>query len=114
MNPRTRERANLLPLLHLCDSLFPIGGFAYSDGLETVAHVRLQPDATYDPISDLREWMDVCTEETFARLEGPVVARAWLAFGVADWDALIALDRDVTALRAAGAARRASRAMGNR
>src|SRR6185503_8361644 len=26
--------APLLALLHLCDSLFPLGGFAHSDGLE--------------------------------------------------------------------------------
>ena len=34
----------LLALLHLCDSLFPIGGFGYSDGLEaatTSAALRL-------------------------------------------------------------------------
>src|SRR5207253_6690271 len=26
----------IVKLLHLCDSLFPIGGFAYSDGLEEI------------------------------------------------------------------------------
>jgi urease accessory protein UreF len=33
-----------LKLLHLCDSLFPLGGFAYSDGLEWEVSVRLKPD----------------------------------------------------------------------
>jgi urease accessory protein UreF len=36
-------------LLHLCDSLFPIGGFGFSDGLEAAAAVRLKPDTPYDP-----------------------------------------------------------------
>ncbi len=30
----------LLALLHLCDSLFPIGAFAYSDGLESAVNAR--------------------------------------------------------------------------
>ena len=30
---------SLLSLLHLCDSLFPIGGFSYSDGLESATYV---------------------------------------------------------------------------
>ena len=33
----TRPTDALLSLLHLCDSLFPIGSFAYSDGLESAA-----------------------------------------------------------------------------
>jgi urease accessory protein len=55
-----------LELLHLCDSLFPVGAFAYSDGLETAAfeqvrlkpdgtdgkRVRLKPDATYETDRD--------------------------------------------------------------
>jgi urease accessory protein UreF len=34
-----------LELLHLCDSLFPIGGFAYSDGLEAAAHLTSPPSS---------------------------------------------------------------------
>ena len=30
-----RHEMTLLSLLHLCDSLFPIGSFGYSDGLES-------------------------------------------------------------------------------
>ena len=98
---------SLLHLLHLTDSLFPIGGFGYSDGLETAARQMRTPD-------DLRGWLDVCVEETFARFEGPAVARAWTAFRDASWDGLVALDREVTALRPSAAARRASCAMGLR
>ena len=134
-----------IELLHLSDSLFPVGSFAYSDGLETAANwVRLKPDTTeargrpFDarpepvegralragtsrqPLRDtvdidlLRDWIDVVVDENIGRLEGPAVWRAWLAFVDRDWNALIALDEEVTALRPAASARRSSRAMGLR
>jgi urease accessory protein len=103
----------LVQILHLCDSLFPVGAFAYSDGLETAAseQVRRKPDTTSDV---LREWIDVVLDESIGRLEGPAVWRAWLAFRERDWDALTALDDEMTALRSAASARRSSRAMGLR
>jgi len=93
-----------LELFHLCDSLFPIGSFAYSDGLEAAATTG----------TDLHEWIDVVLDENIGRLEGPVVWRAWLAFRERDWDALVRLDQEMTALRPAASARRSSRAMGLR
>jgi urease accessory protein len=118
----------VLELLHLCDSLFPIGSFAYSDGLETAAsRMRLTPDTTSDPrghggrplhsiagIDLLREWMDVVLDENVGRLEGPVVWRAWQAFQDRDWNALAGIDAEMTALRPSASARRSSRAMGLR
>jgi urease accessory protein len=101
-----------IELLHLSDSLFPVGSFAYSDGLETAASwVRLKPDTTYEV---LREWIDVVLDENIGRLEGPALWRAWLAFVDRDWNALIAVDEEMTALRPAASARRSSRAMGLR
>jgi urease accessory protein len=96
-------------LLHLCDSLFPIGGFAYSDGLET-ATVR----GRVADLDGLRAWIDVCLDETLARLDGPAVWQAWGAFTAADWDGLAALDEEIAALRPSASARRSSRAMGLR
>ena len=32
----------LLALLHLCDSLFPLGGFGYSDGLEAAVEIYVK------------------------------------------------------------------------
>ena len=98
-----------LSLLHLCDSLFPIGGFAYSDGLESATSEGTVADA-----GALRDWLDVCLDQTYGRLEGPAVWRAWMAFRDAHWDALEALDEELTALRPSSSARRSSRAMGLR
>ena len=94
-----------LRLLHLCDSLFPLGSFAYSDGLEAADVVGLE---------GLCGWLDVCLDEAFGRMEGPAVWQAWQAFRAADWDALAMLDEELTALRPSAAARRSSPAMGIR
>lgn len=98
-----------LELLHLCDSLFPIGGFAYSDGLETAASAGSIADA-----AGLRSWLEATLDETIGRLEGPGVWRAWRAFQQEDFDALTRLDEELTALRPSSSARRSSRAMGLR
>jgi len=99
----------LLALLHLCDSLFPIGGFGYSDGLEaaTAAGLVHTPD-------DLQEWLDVCLDEVVGRADGPAALRAWSAFDRRDWEALADVDEEITAMRPSAATRRSSRAMGQR
>jgi urease accessory protein len=98
-----------LALLHVCDSLFPIGAFAYSDGLESATS-----DGRIGTAADLRAWLDACLDETIGRLEGPAVWQAWIAVRDADWSALEALDDELTALRPSSAARRSSHAMGAR
>lgn len=111
-----------LELLHLCDSLFPIGAFAYSDGLEAAAAVtvRLRPDTTSDTTiasasgDVLSDWINVVLDESIGRLEGPAVWQAWLAVVDGDWRAVATLDEELTAIRPSSAARSASRAMGHR
>ena len=103
-----------LELLHLCDSLFPIGAFAYSDGLEAAAAVtvRLRPDTTSDTTSAsasgdvLSDWINVVLDESIGRLEGPAVWQAWLAVVDGDWRAVAALDEELTAIRPSSAATR--------
>ena len=73
----------MFELLHLCDSLFPIGGFSHSDGLEAATTSGLVADA-----GDLREWMIGCLDETLAACEGACGWRAWHRFLARDWDAL--------------------------
>ncbi|HKB11410.1 MAG TPA: urease accessory UreF family protein [Vicinamibacterales bacterium] len=108
-------------MLHLCDSLFPIGAFAYSDGLEAATAVRealvLIDRADRGVAGDvvgLREWIDAVLDESIGRLEGPAVWQAWRGVIDRDWSALAALDDELTAIRPAQATRAASRAMGHR
>jgi urease accessory protein len=99
----------LLAVLHLCDSLFPLGGFAHSDGLESATASGAVATA-----ANLRDWLSACLDETFARSEGPTVRLAWGASTARAWQALVDIDDEATALRASAAARRATRAMGLR
>ena len=96
-------------LLHLCDSLFPIGGFAFSDGLEAAAARHLIRDA-----GELSAWLDTVLDESLGRCEGPAVALAWRAFDAGRWDRLAILDQEVIALRAASAVRASTAAAGAR
>jgi urease accessory protein len=98
---------SLLNLLHVCDSLFPIGAFAYSDGLESATSAALVHDQ-----DSLREWLDVCLDESIGRSDGPALAIAWSALESADWGAVIEVDDELTALRPSSTARRANRSMG--
>lgn len=103
----------MLPLLQLCDSLFPIGGFAYSDGLEAAAAECTVRDGDA-AIELLRNWLIVSLHETIGQLEAPAVWRAWEAIADADWTTVADLDAEVTALRPSASVRRSSRAMGLR
>jgi urease accessory protein len=101
--------SSLLPLLHLCDSLFPIGGYVHSDGLEAATS-----SGAIQTAAGLEAWMRMTLDETLARTDGPAVALAWAAFGSSDWAAIDLLDREVHALRPSSTAREASRAIGSR
>ena len=99
----------LVDLLHLCDSLFPIGAFAHSDGLEAAVAERRVIGA-----SGLRQWLDATLHEALADVEAPVVLGAWRAFDARHWSALPQIDAEMHALRPSAAGRQASRAMGTR
>jgi urease accessory protein len=100
---------HLVALLHLCDSLFPIGSFAHSDGLEAAT-----TEGRMETGEDLRAWMDVTLSETLRALEGPAVGRAWQAFGDNAFGEVAALDDELHALRPSSSGREATRAMGGR
>jgi urease accessory protein len=102
-----------LELLHLCDSLFPVGGFAYSDGLEG-ATAALRPETTHESVEHLGAWLGAVLDDTIERLEGPAVWQAWRAIQEDAVTALVRLDEELTALRPSSSARRSSRAMGQR
>jgi urease accessory protein len=95
--------------LHLCDSLFPTGGFAYSDGLEaaTIAGQVATP-------TEFGQWLDVCLDEIMCRTEGPAIVQVLSAVHDERWRAVAALDSELMAMRPSAAGRQASRALGTR
>ena len=98
-----------LALLQLCDSLFPIGGFAHSDGLEAaVAEGRVTSGL------ELRTWIDTVLSESLRHVDGPAVLLAWKAMTGGRVEDLRALDEEMHAVRPSSTARTASRAMGAR
>ena len=99
----------LLPLLHLCDSLFPTGAFAHSEGLEWATDCGLVASA-----DSLGEWMDASLSQFLARADGPAVWLAWHAFAGHDWRALAVVNAEAFALRPSAVSRQATRAMGVR
>jgi urease accessory protein len=99
----------LLALLHLCDSLFPTGGYAHSDGLEAAAVAGAVFDAT-----TVREWLDTLLHEGLASVDGPAVLLAWEGLHEQRWGALRTLDDEVFAQRPSSTTRAASRAVGTR
>ena len=60
------------------------------------------------------EWLEICLRRGFGRSDGPSIVIAWPAVEAADWEAVVAIDEEVTALRASSTARRANRSMGLR
>lgn len=99
----------LLALLHLCDSLFPTGGYAHSDGLETAA-----VDGRVATADDLQRWLEVWLREPIARCDGLAVVQTVMAVAERRWADVIALDGEVHALRPSSAGRAASRSIGTR
>lgn len=99
----------LVVLLHLCDSLFPIGSFAHSDGLEAATTA-----GQIETAEDLRAWMETTLLETLRWLEAPAVGRAWQAFMNDAYADIAALDDELYALRPSSSGREATRAMGGR
>jgi urease accessory protein len=103
------DSGHLRVLLHVCDSLFPLGAFAHSDGLEAAAASGL---VSAGP--SLRAWMEAARDEGLARAEGPALRITSEAFVRRDFLDVGRVDDELHALRPAMAARQASRAMGTR
>ena len=105
----TPDLLQQLRLLQLCDSAFPTGAFAYSDGLETAVHTGHVCTA-----ADLYTWMTDWLQHTFRPLEGPALVQAMRAWTQQDLPRLQALDEALTAFRPAAATRISSTTLGKR
>lgn len=77
--------AALLHLLQFASPALPIGGYSYSQGLETAIDSGAVADA-----SSAREWIAGYLHEVIARWDAPLLWRLMRAFGTGD-DAVVAL-----------------------
>jgi urease accessory protein len=99
----------LLQTLQLMDSFFPVGAFAYSDGLETAAASGHVVDA-----ETLSQWMDHFIDTVFVLCEGLALVKSIAALNASDHEALREVDSELTAIRPASAVRAASAGVGRR
>jgi urease accessory protein len=95
--------------LQVTDSFFPVGAFAYSDGLETA----VSRGHVFDAVT-LGKWMEHFLEGVFVPCEGLALARGMRALKASDLETLYRLDEELTAIRPAGAVRVSSTNIGKR
>jgi urease accessory protein len=97
----------LLRLLQLADSSFPTGGYSFSHGLEGLHAMGL---VTNEP--EVRAFALAHIEETLAMQDLPAVQHAHRLAAGNDLDALVELDRLLSALKPVPAFRNASTRIG--
>jgi urease accessory protein len=95
--------------LQLADSFFPVGAFAYSDGLEAAAACGDVQDA-----ASLGAWMDHFLNGVFIPCEGLALLKGMRALKSGDLNSLCRIDEELTAIRPASAIRAASTGIGKR
>jgi urease accessory protein len=103
------DALHFIRALQFTDSLFPVGAFAYSDGLETAAATGRVRDK-----DSLGEWMEYFLNGVFEPCEGLAVVKCMLALKAGDFDTLWRVDEELTAIRPAAAVRAASAGVGKR
>lgn len=99
--------ASFLAALQLSDSALPIGRFAHSSGLEAL----LQDDSTAGE-HEIVELVETVVLEAVGPLDGVALAEAHRAGAAGDLEALVELDRRLTARKLTPASRMASTACG--
>jgi urease accessory protein len=95
--------------LQLTDSFFPVGAYAYSDGLETATTAGIVCDA-----GSLGEWMEHFLDGVFVPCEGLALVKSMIALKRDDLKTLRCIDEELTAIRPSAAVRAASTGVGKR
>jgi urease accessory protein len=95
--------------LQLTDSFFPVGAFAYSDGLETAA-----ANGTVHDGPSLQTWLHHYLENVFVPCDGLALLKCAEAFRRGDHPSIYGIDEELTAIKPAAAVRNSSRSVGKR
>ena len=103
------EPLQFIRSLQLTDSFFPVGAFAYSEGLETAA----SGGRVYDTES-LGAWMKHFLDGVFVPCEGLALVKCMSALEAGDLDTLRGIDEELTCIRPSLAVRAASAGIGKR
>ena len=106
MDGHASETGALLRLLQVTDSSFPVGGFAFSHGLEWLTQQRVVRDE-----AALARFIEGYVDQSTGRQALPAAARAYRSRSLA---ALLRADEALDAAFAAEGERNAGRAMGER
>jgi urease accessory protein len=101
------EPAQFVRALQIIDSFFPVGAFAYSDGLETAASVGAVHDG-----ATLGLWMAQFIDDVLVPCEGLALVKCMRAAKADDAATLRLIDEELTAIRPAKASRAASSGIG--
>ena len=86
--------ANVLSLLQLASPGLPVGGFAYSQGLEKAIE-----DGIVHAADSARRWIEDMLTLSLARFEAPLWLRAWDAWKAGDHDAFARWNEECIAAR---------------
>ncbi|EFL52394.1 Urease accessory protein UreF [Solidesulfovibrio fructosivorans JJ]] len=101
------DSLTLLRLLRLASPALPIGGFAYSQGLEWAVEAGWVRDA-----ATFASWLSGVFEANMASLELPALARMHAAWTAGDADAALETSRELLAWRDNAEARAEERQLG--
>ncbi len=99
----------LAHLLQLTDSFFPVGAFAYSDGLESAASSGKVHDGP-----SLRIWLNHYLQHVFVPCDGLAFLQCAASFQARDIERIRIIDEELTAIRPASAVRDSSKMIGKR
>lgn len=97
-----------LRLLQLVSPALPVGGFAFSHGLEYAVHAGWVKDG-----ESLRDWIDGVMRNSVAVIDVPLLLRAQATARARDVDGLVRLNAEILAWRETAELYSADVAMGN-
>src|ERR1700733_2839621 len=94
----------LAQILQLTDSFFPVGAFAFSDGLETAAASGQVHNA-----ETLRPWLDHFLQNVFMPCDGLALLQCAHAMRAGNFEAVRIIDDELTAIKPSASVRSSSR-----